>query len=78
MPDNRLQLGYGSAWHVLRCLGWRRDQFTNHVAQSIGLPSIDWLDFRAGGGGDGQRCEHRVKQHLDSFSSVQRLRFQCG
>ena len=52
MPDNRLQLGYGSAWHVLRCLGWRRDQFTNHVAQSIGLPSIDWLDFRAGGGGE--------------------------
>lgn len=49
MPDNRLQLGYGSAWHLLRCLGWQRNRFTSHVAKSIGVTSIDWLDFPLGG-----------------------------
>lgn len=49
MIDNRLQLGYGSAWHLLRCLGWQRTRFTSHVAKSIGVKSIDWLDFPLGG-----------------------------
>jgi hypothetical protein len=49
--DNRLQLGYGSAWHVLRCLGWRRKEFSAHVAKSIGANSIEWLDFPVGGSG---------------------------
>lgn len=47
--DNRLQLGYGSAWHVLRCLGWRRQAFSEHVAKAIGARSIEWIDFPAGG-----------------------------
>ena len=49
MPDNRLQLGYGSAWHLLRCLGWQRTRFTSQIAKSIGVKSIDWLDFPLGG-----------------------------
>jgi hypothetical protein len=48
MPDQRLQLGYGSAWHLLRCLGWQRTRFTEHVAHSIGVNSIRWLDFPLG------------------------------
>lgn len=50
-PDNRLQLGYGSAWHLLRCLGWQRKRFTEQVATSIGVEDIDWLDFPLGGEG---------------------------
>jgi hypothetical protein len=49
--DNRLQLGYGSAWHVLRCLGYRRKAFCNHISQAIGANSIEWRDFLAGGTG---------------------------
>lgn len=47
--DNRLQLGYGSAWHLLRCLGWQRERFTDHVSRSIGVSTINWLDFPLGG-----------------------------
>lgn len=47
--DNRLQVGYGSAWHLLRCLGWQRKRFTDQVARSIGATSINWLDFPLGG-----------------------------
>ncbi|MBM3758392.1 MAG: hypothetical protein FJW38_31020 [Acidobacteria bacterium] len=45
MTDHRLQLGYGSAWHLLRCLGWHRQRFTATVAQAIGVESIHWMDF---------------------------------
>ena len=51
MFDQRLQLGYGSAWHLLRCLGWQRARFTEHVASCIGASSIEWLDFPLGGKG---------------------------
>jgi hypothetical protein len=47
--DNRLQLGYGSAWHLLRCLGWHRDKFTQGIEEAIGVASIEWLDFPIGG-----------------------------
>jgi hypothetical protein len=47
--DNRLQLGYGSAWHLLRCLGWHREKFTRGISNAIGVPSIEWLDFPLGG-----------------------------
>ncbi len=47
--DNRLQLGYGSAWHVLRGLGWQRERFTRSVSEAIGVAGIDWLDFPVGG-----------------------------
>jgi hypothetical protein len=51
LPDQRLQLGYGSAWHLLRCLGWQRARFTEHVARSICVNTINWLDFPLGGKG---------------------------
>ncbi|HQU45425.1 MAG TPA: hypothetical protein PK867_21600, partial [Pirellulales bacterium] len=43
--DNRLQIGYGSSWHMLRCLGWQRDRFSNLVAAQIGAEKVTWLDF---------------------------------
>jgi hypothetical protein len=43
--DNRLALGYGSAWHLLRCLGWRRKRFNQIVAAQLGVTNISWIDF---------------------------------
>ncbi len=48
--DNRLALGYGSAWHLLRCLGWRRDLFSCTVAEQLGVTNVTWLDFPASAG----------------------------
>lgn len=44
-PDYRLAIGYGSAWHVLRCLGWQRERFNTHVARELGATRITWIDF---------------------------------
>jgi hypothetical protein len=46
-PDYRLAIGYGSAWHLLRCLGWQRERFTAQIAREVGASSISWLDFPA-------------------------------
>ena len=43
--DNRMQVGYGSAWHLLRCLGFQRQRFNAIVSQATGATEIAWLDF---------------------------------
>ena len=43
--DSRLAIGYGSAWHILRCLGWQRERFSTRIAGDIGASKITWLDF---------------------------------
>lgn len=48
--DNRLVLGYGSAWHLLRCLGWRRERFNEIVGAQLGAAYLTWLDFPPGSG----------------------------
>jgi len=51
MPhDHRLAIGYGSAWHLLRLLGWQRERFNTQIAnglrvQGLDPKSISWLDF---------------------------------
>ena len=49
--DPRLALGYGSAWHLLRCIGWHREWFSDQVARAINAKSIRWLDFKPNKGG---------------------------
>jgi len=46
-PDFRLALGYGSAWHLLRMLGWHRAWFGQQIRTAIGASDIEWLDFPA-------------------------------
>ena len=36
--------GYGSEWHLLQYLGWRRDAFTSKIGDLTGVSSIRWLD----------------------------------
>lgn len=48
--DYRLAVGYGSAWHLLRCLGWQRARFTSKIAAEVGATEITWLDFPGYGG----------------------------
>jgi len=43
--DDRMQLGYGSAWHMLRCLGFQRELFSQIVADAVGGTEVEWLDF---------------------------------
>lgn len=50
-PDYRLAIGYGSAWHLLRCLGWRREAFNAQIAAAIGASGVRWLDFTEYTGG---------------------------
>lgn len=38
--------GYGSEWHLLQYLGWRRDAFTRKIEDLTGVSSIHWLDHR--------------------------------
>lgn len=45
--DQRLQVGYGSAWHLLRCLGWQKQRFSEMIGNSIGGTNVEWLDFPA-------------------------------
>ena len=41
--------GYGSEWHLLQYLGWRRDAFTRGIEDLTGVSSIHWLDHRESG-----------------------------
>ncbi|MCE9592356.1 MAG: hypothetical protein K8S99_17765 [Planctomycetes bacterium] len=44
-PDSRMALGYGSAWHLLRYLGYHRARLSERVASALGATNISWLDF---------------------------------
>lgn len=43
-PDCRLALGYGSAWHLLQCLGWQRNRFNALLAAELEATDITWED----------------------------------
>lgn len=38
--------GYGSEWHLLRCLGYHRKWFSDNTAKLIGSDNVDWIDFQ--------------------------------
>ncbi len=38
--------GYGSEWHLLQYLGWRRDALTRKIEDLTGVSAIRWLDHR--------------------------------
>ena len=42
---NNLGYGYGSAWHLLRFMGYHRGEFDAAVLASTGGNTINWLDF---------------------------------
>lgn len=41
----KIGYGYGSEWHLLRYLGYHRDEFSEKVLAGTGGDSIAWLDF---------------------------------
>lgn len=43
--DKRTQVGYGSSWHLLRCLGFQRGRFNAILSSATGALQMDWLDF---------------------------------
>jgi hypothetical protein len=48
----RIGYGYGSEFHLLRLLGRHRKRFSRVVAESIGVDSVDWVDFVPAGGSE--------------------------
>jgi len=36
--------GYGSEWHLLRYLGYHRQELSERVAKLVGCRSVSWLD----------------------------------
>lgn len=38
--------GYGSEWHLLRYLGYHRNELDGRIAQVIGGQVLEWLDFK--------------------------------
>ena len=47
--------GYGSEWHLLQYLGWRRDAFTRKIEDLTGVSSIHWQDHRESDASTGTR-----------------------
>jgi len=41
----KIGYGYGSEWHLLRYLGYHRDNLQNSILQITGGSHIQWLDF---------------------------------
>lgn len=42
---SRLGYGYGSEWHLLRYLGYRREALNKRVVERVGGDHVSWLDF---------------------------------
>jgi hypothetical protein len=42
---SRIQIGYGSEWHLLRFLGRHRTHFTKRVLEITKSCQVEWLDF---------------------------------
>ena len=41
----KIGYGYGSEWHLLRYLGYHREELSNRVLEVTGGEGITWLDF---------------------------------
>lgn len=51
--SDRLALGYGSKYQLLRMLGWHRNEFNEAIATCAGInKDINWLDFEFNGSED--------------------------
>ena len=51
--SDKLALGYGSKYQLLRMLGWHRNDFNNAIAKAADTSNIiSWLDFKYNGSED--------------------------
>jgi len=51
--SDKLALGYGSKYQLLRMLGWHRNELNHAIASSCGIDSnINWFDFKFNGAED--------------------------
>lgn len=41
--------GYGSEWHLLRYLGYHRQELSSRAAKLVGCRSVDWIDCQFSG-----------------------------
>ncbi|OPL19583.1 MAG: hypothetical protein AVO35_09710 [Candidatus Aegiribacteria sp. MLS_C] len=45
LPFDGVDRPYGSAWHLLRFLGYHRELLNDRVCAATGISAIKWLDF---------------------------------
>lgn len=43
---SRIGYGYGSEWHLLRWLGYHREELNSRVAVAVGADAVEWLDLQ--------------------------------
>ena len=74
--SDKLALGYGSKYQLLRMLGWHRNEFNNALAQSANISSnINWLDFRFNGPEDKELLNF---DFIESVKTEWRQYWACG
>ena len=74
--SDKLALGYGSKYQLLRMLGWHRNEFNDAIAQSAHISSnINWLDFRFNGPEDKELLNF---DFIDSLKAEWRNYWACG
>jgi hypothetical protein len=47
LPVGKIALGYGSEWHVLRCLARYRSLLDDKVRSATGAREVRWLDWNS-------------------------------
>lgn len=66
---SRIGYGYGSEWHLLRWLGYHREELNRRIAKPIGAQSIDWPDLEAAPPGAGPFDRDREWVNFDFLPS---------
>ena len=74
--SDKLALGYGSKYQLLRMLGWHRNDFNHAVANAAGITAnINWLDFNYNGPEDKELINFDfIKEQKDEW----RAYWACG
>lgn len=74
--SDKLALGYGSKYQLLRMLGWHRNEFNHTIAQSAHISSnINWLDFRFNGPEDKELLNF---DFIETVKDEWREYWKCG
>lgn len=73
---DKLALGYGSKYQLLRMLGWHRNEFNKSIAKSADVnEDINWFDFKFNGPEDKELLNF---DFLDNLKDEWRNYWTCG
>ena len=74
--SDKLALGYGSKYQLLRMLGWHRNAFNSAIAEAASIDSnINWFDFKFNGPEDKELLNF---DFIDNLKDEWREYWSCG